>query len=554
MEKVFLFFFGRNRHVGHSFLSRLLLTGVFLLLVVPLALAQEQRIYIDNFVHDPMDQTAKEHPKTDANGNLYALVKVRPGAKDFKFEFGYIKCINDGEHDGETWLYVGKSARKVTIRREGYEPLRAVDLGMTLEAGGTYVMQLSYTAPKVQKQMLQFSVKPEGAQAVVMIKAADADNYELFGTTGARSDVAKNLPLGTYAYQVMAENYSMAEGIVVLDNEQETKTEQVALTPNFSATTLKVDADAEIYVDNQLKGTRLWSGALEAGEYNVETRQANHRPSAQRITVKRGEARTFTLAPPVPITGKMSVISEPSGATIQIDGKNYGKTPRNVSDVLIGKRTLTVTLPDYKEETMTVNVEEGRTTDVDVSLSRLSAVAINSRRSKQYLKPSQFYVSPTFQAGTFMGAGIALGGYVSNVNVEISFLYGVGGDDTLYKNNDQTKTSTQLEGSFTKYFAGGKVGYGLSLGSNVRLTPQVGAGILGFSHKDKTLPKSSAIVATVGARLDYAFSSHVGLFIAPEGSFAVSQSEGFKAVADVSSKVKGWATGFNCRVGVSFFF
>ena len=90
MEKVFLFFFGRNRHVGHSFLSRLLMTGVFLLLVVPLALAQEQRIYIDNFVHDPMDQTAKEHPKTDANGNLYALVKVRPGAKDFKFEFGFV--------------------------------------------------------------------------------------------------------------------------------------------------------------------------------------------------------------------------------------------------------------------------------------------------------------------------------------------------------------------------------------------------------------------------------------------------------------------------------
>ena len=530
------------------------MTGVFLLLVVPLALAQEQRIYIDNFVHDPMDQTAKEHPKTDANGNLYALVKVRPGAKDFKFEFGYIKCINDGEHDGETWLYVGKSARKVTIRREGYEPLRAVDLGMTLEAGGTYVMQLSYTAPKVQKQMLQFSVKPEGAQAVVMIKAADADNYELFGTTGARSDVAKNLPLGTYAYQVMAENYTQAEGLVILDNEMETKTERVMLSPNFASTTLSVDADAEIYVDGELKGTRLWSGDLEAGDYNVETRQVGHRSSLQRITVKKGENQSVTLIPPIPITGTVSVISEPSGAKIDIDGKSHGFTPKNVSGILIGSHKLTLTMSNYQDKVIPINVKKDETTDVEAKMTKHSAVAIKSRLANQRLHPNQFYVSPMLQAGTFMGAGIALGGYISNVNVEISFLYGIGGDDTLYKNNDETKTSTQLEGSFTKYFAGGKVGYGISLGSNVRLTPQVGAGILGFSHKDKTLPKSSAIVATVGARLDYAFSSHVGLFIAPEGSFAVSQSEGFKAVADVSSKVKGWATGFNGRVGVSFFF
>ena len=534
-----------------SKIKKIFLLGLVLLLAIAVS-AQTQRIFIDAFTHDPLDQTAKEYPKRDINGNLYALVKVRPSAKEFKFDFGYIKSLDDGEHEGESWIYVAKNARKVTITREGYEPLKAIDLGITLEAGQTYVMQLSYTAPKVKKQMLQFSVKPAGASAVVMIKAADADSYELFGATGAKSDVSKNLPLGTYAYQVMAENYTKVDGLVILDNEQKTKVEQVVLTPNFAATTLKVDADAEIYVDNELKGTRLWSGTLGVGEYNVEARQINHRSSSQRIIVKRGEAQTIILPTPVPITGTVSIVSEPSGAKINIDGKNYGITPRNVPNVLIGNHKLMLTLLNYKDEVLPISIRESEITDVDVKMTKLSEIAIKSRLDSLNFRPNQFYVSPMFQAGMFMGAGVSLGTYISNVNVELSFLYGLGSADAFYKNNDQTKTSMLLDGAFMKFFACGKLGYGISWGSNIRLTPQAGVGVLAFSHSD--LPKSSAIVATVSARLDYALNHYIGLFFSPEASFAVSQSIGFKAVSDVSSKVKGWATGFNGKVGISFLF
>lgn len=534
-----------------SYLFKRFVSAVlFLLFVVPVTWAQEQQIYIDSFTHEPMDQTAKEQEKKDANGNLYALVKVRPSAKDFKFEFGYIKCEPGGEHDGETWLYVGKGARKVTIRREGYEPLRAVDLGMTLEAGETYVMQLSYTAPKVKKQMLQFTVQPAGASAVVMIKSAEAESFELFGATSTKSEVSKNMPLGTYTYQVLAENFIKAEGLVVLDNEQETKMEKVTLTPNVGATTLSVNADADIYVDGSLKGTRLWSGELEAGEYNVEVRQANHRSTFQRITVKRNESQSITLAPPTPIYGSVSVISEPSGAKIGIDGKQYGITPRNVPDVLIGNHKLTLTLPNYLEEELSFNVKEGEVTNVKAKMTKLSAVGRKSRYANMKLKPYQIYVSPTFQVGTFMGVGGSVGAYIDNFNVELSFIYGIGKSDTLYL---VSKYGIEmLHQSFFHFFAGGKVGYGISLKSNLRITPQMGAGIVAFNNSP--FPKSSAIVATVGARLDYAFTSHFGVFIAPEGGFAVKKSEGFKYIAEVSPKIKGWATGFNCKLGVSVFF
>ena len=211
-----------------------------------------------------------------------------------------------------------------------------------------------------------------------------------------------------------------------------------------------------------------------------------------------------------------------------------------------------LTLLNYKDEVLPISIRESEITDVDVKMTKLSEIAIKSRLDSLNFRPNQFYVSPMFQAGMFMGAGVSLGTYISNVNVELSFLYGLGSADAFYKNNDQTQTSMLLDGAFMKFFAYGKLGYGISWGSNIRLTPQAGVGVLAFSHSD--LPKSSAIVATVSARLDYALNHYIGLFFSPEASFAVSQSIGFKAVSDVSSKVKGWATGFNGKVGISFLF
>jgi len=588
---------------------KFLLFGMVLLLATAVS-AQTQRIFIDAFTYDPLDQTAKEYPKKDINGNLYALVKVRPSAKDFKFDFGYIKSFDGGEHEGESWIYVAKNARKVTITREGYEPLKAIDLGLTLEAGQTYVMQLSYTAPKVKKQMLQFSVKPAGASAVVMIKAEEDSSYELFGNTGNQGEVSKSLPYGKYLYQVIAGQYITSEGVVVLDNENETKIESVLLNPNFAATTLSVDDDAEIYVDNELKGIRMWSGTLKAGDYNVETRKENHRSSIQRISVERGQSQSFQLNPPVPITGSVSLISTPSGAKIDIDGKEYGRTPRNITDILIGKHMLTLSLEDHKVETFPIEVNEDQTSDINVSLSQIATMTIGSHpsgatlyidgrlvgntpytsdmasgdynlkliknkyhtfekrvhldvsmpkqnitMSRQYQNMSYFYLQPTFQVGTCMAIGGGVGIYLKNINMEASFLTGLNHCENIYWNYVESDTSMEprMDNYKMQYYISGKVGYGIIFGTRLRLTPQLGIGVVNINGDEDT-GNGYALTGSIGARLEYALSSVFGVYLAPEGTFALFQSKFFKQVADVSSKVKAWATGANCRMGFYIYF
>jgi hypothetical protein len=42
---------------------------------------------------------------------------------------------------------------------------------------------------------------------------------------------------------------------------------------------LKVDADAEIWVNNEKKGTRTWTGSLGKGSYKIECKQEGHETS-----------------------------------------------------------------------------------------------------------------------------------------------------------------------------------------------------------------------------------------------------------------------------------
>ena len=59
-----------------------------------------------------------------------------------------------------------------------------------------------------------------------------------------------------------------------------------------------------------------------------------------------------------------------------------------------------------------------------------------------------------------------------------------------------------------------------------------------------------AVSASVSARLEWFLSSRFGVYVAPQGSFALKKSAFFKQVSAVSPAVKRMGTGVNCQIGV----
>ena len=591
------------RHIKTLFLFQLLL-----MLAVPAFAQQKAKFHIVNFGENPHDMSPKNYEKIDADGKPYAIIKVTSNNPDdnlsaYAFDFENIPHLVEIK-EGELWLYVGRNAMYVNISREGYHSIRRHDLGLTIQPGRAYDMRLSVEAPNVFRQMLEFNVQPTSAKATIMIKSQkQGAQMENFGTTSELGSVARNIELGVYTYTVVADKYHNSEGRIVLDKRNGHHVEKVTLRPNFSHITFKAAPGADIYINDEKIGRETWSGDLKAGVYSVECRKPKHKSVVEMIKIVENNDRVIELREPVPQTGVIAVTSEPLGARIKVDGKDYGVTPKNIVDLLIGSHKVEISKNNYKSVATTVEVREDETTECNAKLNKVARVTINSTPreaqlyingkkigttpqtmefesgnyvfrltkehyhdfekrvhvdiskpelkfslKRQYQKKFSGYFEAAGQFGSLMGVGANAGAYIKGFNIEGYYLYGLKEEIVYVGYADGTVPDKY---SLNAMCFGGKAGYGFVLGTRFRLTPQVGAGVVSIKADRFS---SSALTASAGLRCECALLGHLGLSVTPEYSFAVSKKEVFKKLEAVSSGIKGWCSGFNARVGLYVYF
>ena len=322
----------------------------FLLFAFTAAFAQS--ISVKSFKALPMDLTASslEGKRVDQNGYVAALIKVVTTETGFVFEGGTLGIVDTKQTPGEVWVWVPRAARKITIKHPKLGVLRDYYYPVEIEAERTYEMVLTTAKietiikEEVRQQYLVFELEPKNATLEV--------NDQLW-SVDANGIALQFVDLGTYTYRVRAANYETDAGVVTVDDPDpdHPKTVKVKLKSNFAEVTLTVDADAEIWVNNDKKGVRSWTGSLGKGTYKIECKQEGHETSltTKEITAAMN-GQTITLSVPVPIYGSLNVESTPIGATIYIDGKEIGKTPRYIDEVLIGQRVLRLMKEGYEAD------------------------------------------------------------------------------------------------------------------------------------------------------------------------------------------------------------
>lgn len=447
------------------------------------------------------------------------------------------------------------------------------------------------------------------------------------GISGAQAFVDDNM-IGTVPYKDFNRRWSCGQHTLTITNGDLYKPYKTTFTieqgdttrlapmleSDFAETTITVDADAEIFVDGISKGRRVWSGPLKAGKYVVTSKQKNHRESSTTITVKADKAETFTIPAPTPVTGSVYVRSTPSGASILIDGEMKGVTPLMVQDVLIGLHKATLSLVNHKEENIEFTITEGNMENVDVRLSDITHMTINTTPSgsklfingeamgmtpftqemasgdydievrhakyrtfkekvhldssnperminlkRQYQQPNSFYVQPYLQIGGLMSVGGAIGGYITNVNIEANYAAGLNNSEMIYWNSTADKKPCGY--SYKASCMGGRLGYAFILGARMRLTPQVGVGIVSIQSSETynedpafDASKTFAVSTTIGSKFECALMNCLGVFVAPEFCFIVQKGDYFETISEISGKVKSFASGINVRIGLSLFF
>src|SRR5262249_6341362 len=108
--------------------------------------------------------------------------------------------------------------------------------------------------------------------------------------------------------------------------------------------TLSVDtqpAGAELLIDGQSRGKAPLTVTMAPGTHELAVR-AGGRERAVQLTLAPGAhlAQYFDLAASAPTPGRLSIVSDPPGARVSINGRPRGVSPLVVDDLAAGDYTV----------------------------------------------------------------------------------------------------------------------------------------------------------------------------------------------------------------------
>ncbi|MDD3927043.1 MAG: stalk domain-containing protein, partial [bacterium] len=148
---------------------------------------------------------------------------------------------------------------------------------------------------------------------------------------------------------------------------------------------LSVDCNipnAEVYLDDEYLGTVTNGGAalfdrISAGRYRLVVRTDGYEDHGRTIEIKTGERLQLEVKlERSSRTGSLEILSDPSGASVMIDGQSMGVAPRSISDIAEGEHDVLLLAAGYMEWRAVVRVESGKTASVHAVLVRETPTAV----------------------------------------------------------------------------------------------------------------------------------------------------------------------------------
>ena len=243
----------------------------------------------------------------------------------------------------------------------------------------TQTGQVTVNDPK-NRHEVHVELKP----AFGYIEVPDQDKFkgarifldnEYIGTAPLKSE---RIASGSHQVRLVHNLYSpVSQTITIADGQ--THLFAPSLSADFATLTLSVDGNAEIWINDQLKGKGTWTGDLATGDYQIESRLASHRSTRRELAVTPElTGQTITLTAPSPIYGTLDINSTPTDADIYIDGTKVGTTPMLLPECLIGQHTIKISKPGHSDYTTTITLDESATQDINCRLESGRPITITA--------------------------------------------------------------------------------------------------------------------------------------------------------------------------------
>ena len=150
--------------------------------------------------------------------------------------------------------------------------------------------------------------------------------------------------------------------------------------------TLQVTADGQgavVWVDGKEAGKVPLSMDLPVGRHRIKVASADGRARFRGEVVVRAAQKARVAARLTPIRGRLSVVSDPSGVEVLMDGKRLGTTPLERMDVSAGGHELILRKGGFQQQRRQVAVPADQELEVTVTLELVSRAVVKPPVVKQ---------------------------------------------------------------------------------------------------------------------------------------------------------------------------
>ncbi len=186
----------------------------------------------------------------------------------------------------------------------------------------------------------------------------------------------ENIPVGIYNIKVVKGDLGMWEEKVKIERNKTTDLNpDLTIAGLVDIRTIPVD-NASVFIDGIYKGNTPLRLSLLSGKHRITIRHPDYSDWSGEIILAKGEIKDIKID--LRDMGSLTILTDPVGSTIYIDGKDVGISPYIDPRVAVGKYNILISKSGYNPITRIVAVKKGQETKVNLTLEPLSRISVNT--------------------------------------------------------------------------------------------------------------------------------------------------------------------------------
>lgn len=395
--------------------------------------------------------------------------------------------------------------------------------------------------------ILEVALKSSKGTVTLDCSMKEAEIY-LNGTFVGTGSWTSQLDAAMYQVEVKREGHTSRTTSFTLQPQDEKTITLPVPQPIYGTVSITSQPiGATVYIDGEEIGTTpLLKGQILTGKRKLEFRMKDYQTVTMDVDIKEGQLNSFSTD----LSDVLVAIirTQPTGATLNVDGKNLGETPY-LFKTTSGDYLISLNKTGYSIYKKKIHLDAGNP-ELNIELQRKS------------LFKNNYYAEISYQTDPASGIKVNAGLFLSNINFEIGALAPFGSSTTIWWINNASSWSGNpgyeveysLLNSITTYF-----GYGLLLSNRFRLTPRAGfifneiigeySDLGGLSNEETYIVYGSA-----GVRAEYSPVSHLGIVLTPSYNMPIKMGSLAEQLDSFSNSIKDWCNGILLNVGIEFYF